>query len=120
MSFCPCRSNCCSSRLADSENLQTQFTFYLVQGVGPFIGLEPLHGQVGVLQVFQVRQDGLTSVKGLGPPGFASELGEAGLDGFVQADGEHGAKIAALYMYSNTEKGSPPTPAAARLSSAIG
>jgi len=46
-------------------------------------------GQIQVLEIFQVLQDGFPDVEGLGPAGAPRELLQAFFDGLWKANGQH-------------------------------
>jgi hypothetical protein len=77
--------------------------FYFRGGIGFSGSLETLGGEIDVFQIVQVLENRLAGVEGFGAAGSFGEEGEAVFDFGIEADGEHGRRLAVLYVYSKGE-----------------
>jgi hypothetical protein len=75
---------------------------HVFRGIGPGRTLQPLGGQVNVLQILKVFEDRLTGVEGLGATGLLGQSLEALLGLGIESDGEHGQRRVPLYVYSKS------------------
>jgi hypothetical protein len=57
-------------------------------------------GEINVLKLLNVLQDGFPGIKSLGAPSAFSELFQALFDGFGKSDNQHGTS---LYKYSTAK-----------------
>src|SRR6266568_1882431 len=75
----------------------------LLQGDGPLFtaadAFQGAFGQIQVLDLFQVLEDGFTDIVGLGAPGTPGKLLQALFDGLRKSNGQH--NYLAIQVYHN-------------------
>src|SRR5882672_8210478 len=78
----------------------------LLQGDGPLFtaadALQGAFGQIQVLDLFQVLEDGFTNIVGLGAPGTPGKLLQALFDGLRKSNGQH--NYLAIQVYHNLRR----------------
>src|SRR5258707_15131776 len=78
----------------------------LLQGDGPLFtaadAFQGAFGQIQVLDVFQVLEDGFTNLVGLGAPGAPGKLLQALFDGLRKSNGQH--NYLAIQVYPNVRR----------------
>jgi hypothetical protein len=78
----------------------------LLQGDGPlFTAADAFHGtfgQIQVLDLFQVLEDGFTNIVGLGASGTPGKLLQALFDGLRKSNGQH--NYLAIQVYHNVHR----------------
>src|SRR6266481_2147736 len=78
---------------SDSSTLQAKSLYDLLQGDGPLFtaadASQRAFGQIQVLDLFQVLEDGFTNIVGLGAPGTPGKLLQALFDGLRKSNGQH-------------------------------
>src|SRR5713101_8464794 len=87
----------------------------LLQGDGPLFtaadAFQGAFGQIQVLDLFQVLEDGFTNIVGLGAPGTPGKLLQALFDGLRKSNGQH--NYLAIQVYHDVDRGARTTPALA-------
>jgi len=68
-------------------------------GIGLGRTLQTLRGQIDVLQVFEVFEDRLAGVEGLGASGLFGQKFQTPFDFGIESDGEQGGILLSLYTY---------------------
>src|SRR6266403_1579316 len=78
----------------------------LLQGDGPLFtaadAFQGAFGQIQVLDLFQVLEDGFTDIVGLGAPGTPGKLLQALFDGLRKSNGQH--NYLAIQVYHNVHR----------------
>src|ERR1700680_2617236 len=78
----------------------------LLQGDGPLLAaadaFQGAFGQIQVLDLFQVLEDCLTNIVGLGAPGTPGKLLQAFFDGLRKSNGQH--SYLAIQVYHNLHR----------------
>ena len=81
----------------------------LLQGDGPLCtaadAFQGAFGQIQVLDLFQVLEDGFTNIVGLGAPGTPGKLLQALFDGLRKSNGQH--SYLAIQVYHNVHRETP-------------
>jgi hypothetical protein len=80
---------------------------YVIRGIGLGRTLQPLGGQVNVLQILEVFENRFTRVEGLGATGLFGQSLEAFFDLGIESYSEHEITIGLLYVYSKSRIQTP-------------
>ena len=89
------RSSLASSRSAsrDSSTFQAMTFHHMFQGDGGLLAvadaIEGALGQIGVLEILQVLEDGLADIEGLGAAGAPRQLFKPLLNSLWKSNGQH-------------------------------